>query len=347
MKSYCSLPFIRLKIDADGNFHSCCHQDDYYGNFITDDITLEEAMKSTILKEVRVATLNKSLHKMCNNTKCPVYYTNLDRNQEVSITPYPKQIELALPPTWCNIGGLNPSPDTACIMCPRSSKWFMDRYKIDGEYFDYTDKLLEIIKPAIPHLNTFTILGIAEPFYKGRLFDALDKVEFKKYKDNILFWTYCNGSLFGNKYQDLFLNEYTSKSCIGFSIDAATPETYKKIRRLDYYPTIQKNLENYFKKVNSFKETRDWSFTAYNINELNLHEMEDMLRFGNNIGVHKVQFTLTYIPAEGIALPLELLCNKDNWQKFWEKQQRVEQLAKELNQQVEFYVPFHGGFLEK
>ena len=342
MKSYCALPFTRLKIDADGSFQSCCHQSTYYGNFIEDNITIEEAMKLPLLKDVRVATLNTSLHEGCNNKKCPLYFTDLSRIKEVKVNHYPEEIELALPSTWCNIGGLNPTPETACIMCPRSSVNYMNIHSEDN-----TEKLLEIIKPSIPYLKTFTVLGIAEPFWKGRIFDVLDKIEFKKYKDNILFWTYCNGSIFGDKYQDLFLHEYTSLTCVGFSIDAATPETYKKIRRLDYYPTIQKNLEKYFNKVNNLGYKRDWSFTAYNINLINLHEMEDMLRFGNSIGVEKVQFTLTYTSDEGMALSKNLMCNESNWQQFWEKQQRIEQLAKELNQKVEFYLPFHGGFLKQ
>jgi hypothetical protein len=42
-----------------------------------------------------------------------------------------------------------------------------------------------------------------------------------------------------------------------------------------------------------------------------------------------------------------LLCNAKNWNLFWEKQQRIEQLAAELNQEVEFYLPFHGGYINK
>jgi len=40
------------------------------------------------------------------------------------------------------------------------------------------------------------------------------------------------------------------------------------------------------------------------------------------------------------------MCNENNWPLFWEQQQRVEQLAKELNQKVEFYYPFHKGYLK-
>jgi len=347
MKSYCNLPFVRLKIDDDGSYQSCCHQTIHYGNFITDNITLEEAMKSTLLKEIRVATLNSKLHKHCNNTQCPMYYKDLtDKPAEVSILPYPKQIELSLPSTWCNIGGLTPTPDTACIMCPRSSPQFMSRY-LNGTISDNTDKLLEIIKPAIPYLETFTVLGIAEPFYKGRIFDVFDKLEYKKYKDKIHFWTFCNGSLFGEQNQEKYINEYVHHSTIGFSIDASTSETYQKIRRLDYYKTITRNLENYFNKTNKFSEKRDWSFTSYNINKINLHEMEDMVRFSHNIGANKAEFSLTYISDMGMALDKKLMCNENNWQEFWEMQQRAEQVAKELNFKIDFYVPFHKGFLKQ
>lgn len=347
MKSYCYLPFVRLKIDDDGSYQSCCHQTVHYGNFIEDNITIEEAVQSALLKEVRVSTLNNKLHSGCSNTQCPMYYKDLtNKPYDVSITPYPKQIELSLPATWCNIGGLTPTPNTACIMCPRSSKYHMSKY-FDGTISDNTDKLCEIIKPAMPYLETFTVLGIAEPFYKGRIFDIFDKLEFKKYKDKIWFWTFCNGSLFGDKNQEKYINEYVYYSNIGFSIDAATPETYQKIRRLDYYKTITKNLENYFNKTSKFTEKRDWSFTSYNINKLNLQEMEDMVRFSQNVGANRVEFSLTYYVGTEIALHKDLMCNKDNWQEFWEMQQRVEQLSKELNYQVDFLIPFHKGFLKQ
>ena len=77
--------------------------------------------------------------------------------------------------------------------------------------------------------------------------------------------------------------------------------------------------------------------------------MKDMVRFSHNIGANRIEFSLTYDQENGIGMAIskKLLCNKNNWQKFWEMQQRVEQLAKELNFQVDFYVPFHKGFLKQ
>ena len=71
-------------------------------------------------------------------------------------------------------------------MCPRSNEEWMKPY-IDGTIPDRTDQLLEFIKPAIPTLETLTVLGIIEPFYRGQIFDVLDKLEFKKYNEHTLF----------------------------------------------------------------------------------------------------------------------------------------------------------------
>ena len=53
MKAYCTLPFDRIKIDADGAYQSCCHQKAYYGNILPDGITLEEAFKGKTLVSVK------------------------------------------------------------------------------------------------------------------------------------------------------------------------------------------------------------------------------------------------------------------------------------------------------
>lgn len=342
MKAYCRFPWTKIKIDANGAFQSCCHQTTYYGNLLEDNLSIEEAMKLPQVRDVKVATLNTSLHKECNNHQCPYYLTDLQKNEEIELSKYPEQIELSLPSTWCNIGGLNPTPKTACIMCPRSSAKFMR----SQSHTDNTEELIAKIKPVIPYVKSFTVLGLSEPFWKGRLFGILDKVDWKQHKDGKWFWTYSNATIFGEKYQDLFLNEYSDYSCIGFSIDAATSETYKKIRRLDYLSTIERNVEMYFNKTSKLPSGKDNSFTSYNINMINLHEMEDMLRFGNNVGANMVQYTLTYESVPGIAIGKDLLCNENNWQLFWEQQQRVEQLAKELNQPVQFYSAFHKGYLK-
>lgn len=340
MKVYCEYPFEKIKIDADGSYHSCCHQKSYYGNIITDNISLEDAFKNSKLREVKNSVLGNKLHDMCNSVECPKFTTNLEKNKDVNLRKYPYQIELALPPNLCNIGGMNPKPNTACIMCPRTSKTFMNSVKpVD------TFVLLEKIKPVISYLNAFSVLGIAEPFWKNLIFDIFDYIDFEKYKENIIFWTYSNGTVFNKEKQNKLINKYTRRTCIGFSIDAASEKTYKKIRRNNNYNNIVSNLEYYFNKMAKFNEKRDWSFIAHNINPLNIDEMESMVKFGNNIGANKVQFTLTHKQYNDISIPDNMLCNKNNWKIFYNAQLNIEKMAKNMNIEVEFYVPFHKNFL--
>lgn len=343
MKAYCDLPFIRFRVDFDGSYHSCCHQNAYYGNIFKENKTIDELFKGHLLKEVKVACLNNELHSICDNNRCPHFKTELVKKHEVNpVAQYPKQIEMALSPRMCNIGGKNPTPDTACTMCPRSNMEWMKPY-MDGTVPDRTDEVLEFIKPALPTLECLTILGIIEPFYKNQIFDVFEKLNFKKYRDQIQVWTFCNASLFSDKVQERYY-EYVKKSIFGFSVDAATPETYKKIRRRDYFDVVKRNLTSYFKKCREDDERWDESFIANNINMWNVHEVSDMVRYAKEVGAPHIQFVPTHGEDAGYNLPRKYYCNSDNWQIFDEAQEKAIEVGKEIGQSVQFYVPLHRGF---
>ncbi len=342
MKAFCNLPFSRLKINEDGSYHSCCFQSSVYGNILEDGI--EKAFKNPKLREVKNSTLKGVLDKKyCDNNRCPFRFYDLSKipKHEVSLSKYPVDLELNMPSTFCNIGGLNPTPDTACIMCPRSSKQHMSRVGPD-----ILDDILEEVKVIMPSLQTLSILGIAEPFYKNRIFDVFEKLDFIKYRDNILFWTFCNGTIFTERAQDRFLDIVRNVN-LGFSIDAGTPETYRTIRRLDYFDKIKKNLTSYFKKVKERTDITDFSYTTNNINLHNVHELKEMIDLGLEVGSNSTQFTLTMKYQADLKIQDSKLCNKDNWQIFWEAQLEAEQYAKDNNYKVVFYVPFHNGFLKE
>jgi len=342
MKTNCLLPFQRIKIDSDGGYQSCCHQSAWYGNVLDESFDVLNLYKHTIAKAVQDKSINNKLHDICNNEKCPVYHTDKKSNIEFDSKLYPTEIELALPPIWCNIGGLNPTPDTACFMCPRADENFEDIF----DQNDYTDEIVEKIKPAMPYVKSLSILGLAEPFWQGKIFDVFDKLEFKKYKEKSYFWTFTNGQLFIEKYQNKFL-DYVDSHSLAFSVDAATPETYKKIRKsnFDMYEQTWKNIESYFKKVQNRSNVT--SHITSNINLINLQEMPDIIKKANGIGVPKVQFILTHSTTGKTPVETEYsytMCNGENWEEFWDMQLLSEELGKKLNIETQFYVPFHRGY---
>lgn len=348
MKTYCPLPFNRMKINPDGGYQSCCHQTKIYGNLIQEDLTLEEAFNKPLLREVQEYALRSELHPICDTPRCPLYTLkdNLEEWNltEVEIRNQPIDVEVSLPSTHCNIGGTNPTPDTACAMCPRASTTYMSWEPEE----DLSKRVVEKIKPYMDKMQVINIQGIAEPFWKGKVIEMLEEIDFENHKHHALFWTFTNGTVFGDKIQDEFISRVKYAN-LGFSIDAATPETYKKVRRLDYFGTIERNLRKYFEKVKDFKTDDKWynSFTSYNINMWNVHEMEQMVRWSHDIGADRAEFTLTFIGAPEFPMGVENICNKDNWHIFWEGQKRAIEVAEELNYKVDFYVPFHGGFLQE
>lgn len=346
MKVYCSLPFHRMKINSDGGYHSCCHQKSLYGNLITENVDIKEGFNNHLLKSVQQAVRENRLHDLCNTPKCPLYSNqdNLEKlaTHEIEVDDQPIDIEMALPSAHCNIGGINPTADTACSMCPRASKTFMDLEPAE----DLIDDILNKIKPFMNKIRVLNIQGIAEPFWKGRVLEILERLDFEKYRDAIHFWTFTNGTVFGDKIQDEFI-KVVKYGSLGFSIDAATPETYVKIRKLNYFKTIERNLKRYVEKTKHLKNEDQYlhSFTSFNINMINVHEMEQMVRWSHSLGLDRTEFTLTFVTTQEFPMGIRNICNKSNWKIFWGHQQRAIEVAKELNYEVTFYVPFHGGFL--
>jgi len=347
MKTYCNLPFERLKFTSSGDYQSCCHQTAMYGNIIKENVTIEDAFNNPLLLEVQRAAMNGKLHPICANSTCP-FFTKIDQLDEISTSEVeynpkrPIDVEISLPSTHCNIGGTNPTKDTACIMCPRASAEFMKWEPKE----DQTDKIVEKIKPYMSELSVLNIQGIAEPFWKGKVLEIFDKLDWDSHKDHILFWSFSNGTVFGEKIQDEFIDRVT-RCNIGFSIDAATPETYKKLRRLDFFDTVERNVRRYFTKIKSLQNEERYfhAFTTYNINTMNVHEMEQMVRWSHGVGADRTEFTLTFNGSPTFELGDQHLCNESNWKIFWQGQQKALAVAKELNYHLDFYVPFHGGFL--
>lgn len=196
-------------------------------------------------------------------------------------------IEFDLPSSHCNIGGTHPNEDTpACVMCPRSSRKFRENPNFA---VDNTNTIIAAVRPYMPYIRHLSILGVAEPFWKNKLFEVFDKLGFKLYRDRINFWTISNGSLFSENVAKKYI-DYVPESTLIFSIDAGTKETYRKIRRLDFFETIRSNIQQYMK----IKPAMHHVQIHNNINTLNAHEMTLMIEFAKTVGIHEVRFNPTH-----------------------------------------------------
>lgn len=272
--AFCSNPFTKLIINSHGNVMVCCH----IGRETLGNVTIHNLMdiwNSPKAKEIRAATREGRLARVCKEfaPNCP-FHLLPKVPYEFPVDPlHPTFIEIDLPTTHCNIGGTNPSSSNpACIMCIRNYSFKKER--------DITALICKKVKPLMEHLRKLSVLGVAEPFWKDAVFKVFEAIDFESHKDHITFETNHNVTCFGPRTQEKFLNSVKFSS-LQFSLDAATPETYMKIRRLDAYDLCIKNLSLWMKNKTDNHKATIWN----NINVLNVHEMTDMVRVALDLGV--------------------------------------------------------------
>ena len=334
VKSYCELPFTRIRIDDMGGLNFCCYQ----GNRVLGNLkinTFDELWNCDLANEIRREVMGNHLHKMCISKECAYNYRNLDNKIETNTNTneYPYTLEFSLHRTHCNYGGKNPDRNKVCMMCPRADIGFKEYIK---EIPDITFELLNKLKPIFPYLRHFMVCGIAELFWEDKIFDVLDYVEFEKYKNRIKFECITNGSLFNNSTQ-IKLLEKVEFSHITFSLDAATSKTYKQIRKNNYFDTILKNIKLWTDRIDN---TNHFVSISANVNMINIGEMPDLIRLAKQLNVDNVCIFPTH-DADGCntLMPSNFRIGINNYKLFRKIQNDCITIGKKIGVTVHFEIP--------
>jgi MoaA/NifB/PqqE/SkfB family radical SAM enzyme len=197
--------------------------------------------------------------------------------KNITFSEYPTFLEIDLPNSHCNI---NPP----CVMCERASPLF----KPDE------DRLMEVLPRLtylMPNLSQIHIQGIAEPFWKDIIFKILDVIDFDRHKENITISTTTNGTLLSQKRRKHYL-ERIPHSITNFSLDAASPETYKGIRTLGG-KVFEKVLSNLYDFAAERVQKRQFLRVSNNINMMNIHEVIGMVHIAKKANAEFVEFNAT------------------------------------------------------
>jgi hypothetical protein len=284
----------------------------YIGNVM--DAAFDDIWFGEKAEEIRQSTRIGELHPMCQCPGCPILPLQKPYPVEhIVFNEHPNFLEIDLPNTHCNVGGLNPDPvnSPACIMCERSDPFFKPEE-------DHLMEVMERIKHIVPNLHQIHIQGIAEPFYQTRekgylLFDVLDVLGFDKYKDQITLSVTTNATIFKKSIRQEYL-ERAPNSITNFSIDAATSETFKAIRIFDCFDKVLENMYAFDEE-----RVRDKQFVRIhnNINIMNVHEVRGMVRIAEKAHVEYVEFN----PTNGFNH--KILVNEDNCGLFKKAQEDI------------------------
>lgn len=309
--------------------------DAYLGNVLQN--TFDEVWFGPESEMVRQDTLAGRLSKKCQCPGCPFTSMSVPYPiKNIVYNEYPNFLEIDLPNTHCNVGGLSPNPDTspACIMCERASPHFRPE---KNHLFEVLDR----IKHIVPNLQQIHIQGIAEPFYQTRadgylLFDVLDALDFDKYADKITLSVTTNGTLFKKSVRQEYLKR-APHSITNFSIDAATPETFKRIRIFDCFDKVIENLYEF-----STERIRNRQFLRIhnNINSMNVDEVIGMVHIAHRANVEFLELN----PTNGFNH--KILLNETNCGRFAKAQQDVIELCTQLGVPYNFIRPLDLGMTE-
>lgn len=341
--AFCEYPFNRARVTSEGHVAFCCYmrsdprnitENSYIGNLLKDNF--DDIWFGSIAEDIRQSTLQGVLHKKCNVPACP--YVNLKsplKTKKVVYKEYPDFLEIDLPNTHCNVGGMNPGEkNPACIMCERSDPNFRPE---EDHLFEVIEKLTYVCK----HLRQIHIQGIAEPFFQNRekgflLLDVLEKLSFASYKDAITISSTTNGTLFKPSVREWYLNEIPN-SILTFSVDAASQQTFKKIRILDVFSNVVNNMR-------AFSEERNPASQFFrinnNINILNVHEVGAMVKLAAELKVDALVLNPTF------GHKSDILVTKENCGLFKRAEMEARELADKLNVTLEMIVPLDQGLMD-
>lgn len=339
-EAYCEYPFNRVRITAEGWVAFCCFQrpdpssatSPYLGNLL--DTAFDQIWFGEVAEEVRGTTAGGGLHPKCTVPGCPYACTKPPYpKKRFTYNEYPTFLEIDLPNTHCNVGLEDPGPDhPACIMCERAAP--------PSVFKKEKDRLMEVLPRIVhlmPNLQQIHVQGIAEPFYKDLMFRVLDVLKFDDHKDRIVISTSTNGTLFNAACRREYLAR-VPRSITNFSIDAATAETFQKIRILPLFDHVIQNLNAF-----SRERAKDRQFLRIhnNINVLNVAEVVGMVKIAHEAGVDVLEFN----PTDGFNT--SILVNATNCGLFKKAQMDIVEECDRLGVRVNFLRPLDMGLTDQ
>lgn len=133
--------------------------------------------------------------------------------------PYRIGIELT---NKCNIN---------CIHCIKRTGYELGEMSLEN---------FKKILPQFPNIISLSLNGVGEPLLHPQLFDVINYI--KTTRPYLLTTIFSNGTLMDKITSDKLIKSGLSK--IHISLDAAKPDTYKKIRGADKFENIIENIKN-------------------------------------------------------------------------------------------------------
>lgn len=271
----CNTMLNHLEIFHGGNTRCCCT------TFVGQDLDNmmvhreEELWQSPLHKILCLSTENRT-YSFCDKTMCPLFVakkkeeTRCIQSAYKNMAKYPETLALGYDAT-CNL---------ACVTCRQAP------YVAKGEE---REKLSEISgrvrEEYLPHCKFLILAGDGEVF----LSPAYKEIYLDQSCNPAYIRLLSNGMLFTQKNWEQFIEGKDGKIMLTVSVDAATKDTYEKIRKNGNFDILQKNM----KFASELRKEGKLSYFRMNfvVQSENYQEMPLFVQWGETIGADEVFFT--------------------------------------------------------
>ena len=262
----CKKPFECFEIHRNGNVFTCC-PDFLKGKFSVGNIEKQdfhEIWNGKILTDLRKRMLKGDFSK-CNRNICCIYEPYPEGEIPADYEKGPKDIKISYD-FECNY---------KCITC-------RDEIRVNTseklELFDnvYLPKIIKASKNA----KILSLLGSGEPLFSKHSKNLLQKLV--KDSPDIKIHLFTNG-LYAEEETLRELGILNNIQGFSVSLDAATRETYKKIRGVDAFEKVIKNLEvmSEWKKQGKI----EWVTINFVVHLLNYKEMPAFVELAQKLDI--------------------------------------------------------------
>lgn len=294
VRTLCRRPFEELEVIWNGSVYCCVSSwlPVAIGNLAEE--SLEKIWHSSKLVDVR-ESVRSGKYSLCSNEICP-HLKSFNKLKDVSLFS-PLVIEgrsgSALyesyfrgeHPAWPQ--SLSLSYDYTCRldcgMCRSGVRRMHPRSLDEARASRITDEVIKVL----PFINTLKIAGNGEPFdsrHYMRILDGLNRQEHRNLKLNLL----TNGLGLTESRLQSFSKRGINLSSVQISIDAATKETYEKLRINGVFAELVGNLS----AVSKAKKRQEISRLAFSfvVQAANFREMKNFVSLGKEFGADEIRF---------------------------------------------------------
>lgn len=253
-------------IDSNGDMWGCCPAwiKVPFGNIFEQNTC--NIYDSEFARIIKLSSLNGSFC-LCNLSECKYVSSKKNNKKHYKTLTYPEKLTISIDRS-CNL------KCTSCRNC-----YFCASKDEQVKISNITE---QIIKTNWLDKSKIVLAGQGEVFF-SKYYKKILQSEIMR--DDITILT--NGTLFTKKNWDMIKNKYKNISVL-VSIDAATKETYKKLRSGNF-DSLYENL----KMLGQLRKQNKIKFFQFNfvIQKTNYKEMIDFVNMAKELNVDEIQFT--------------------------------------------------------